>query len=219
MTISDLELCAAVVALYNEPATLWDLLLAPGADDGVCCALRRLGDDDMVVFRGSATVEDWARDFFAVPHEFAAHPQIGDVHAGFMLGMDETFAKLTPLLRESVHVTGHSLGAARASLFCGLLCATGKPPAARVVFGEPRPGCGALASILGAVRESRSYRNAGGGRHDLVTDVPTDPPFCHPTPPIDIFAPPPVGDPWGIFGYHHIQLYEAALARQAVKAA
>jgi hypothetical protein len=209
--ISDLVCCTAVMELYGVPAAGWDELLLPAGDDGVCVALRRLGDDDLVVFRGSQTAGDWLRDFFAIPHQFVTHPQLGDVHAGFMAGMSDAFAYLAPRLRSSIYVAGHSLGAARASLFCGLLCAAGRPPAARVVFGEPRPGCGMLRNLLRAVPLSRSYRNAGAGRHDLVTDVPTDPPFCHPAPLTDVHAPPPSGDPWGIFAYHRIQLYRAAL--------
>ncbi len=212
--ISDLTCCTAVVELYDAQAAPWDELLLPRTDGGVCCALRRIGDDDLIVFRGSKTVEDWLRDLAAIPHVPSGHPQLGDVHLGFMLGMDNVFAHLLPLLRSSVYVTGHSLGAARASLFCGLLCAAGRPPKARVVFGEPRPGCGGLRDLLRAV-PSRSYRNAGAGRHDLVTDLVTDPPFCHPTALTDIYAAPLPGDPWGLFAYHHVWLYRAALAAAA----
>lgn len=211
---SDLDLCRLVDALYNDPAAPWDALFLPEADDGVCCALRRIGEDDVVVFRGSETVQDWLRDFFAVPHQPTSHPQLGDVHAGFMAGMDDAASHLLPLLRKSVTVTGHSLGAARATLFAGLLAAAGKPPRARVVFGEPRSGCARLTELLADV-PGRSWRTAGAGRHDLVTDVPTDPPFGRVTALTDIFALPQAGDPWGIFSYHHIQLYQAALARQS----
>ncbi|MGO8916229.1 MAG: lipase family protein [Stellaceae bacterium] len=212
--ISDIDCVQACADLYQGGAG-FDALIEPDADDGVCVGLRRRGDDDLVIFRGSTTVEDWARDFLTIPHASTRHPQLGDVHAGFMLGMDDAFATLSPLLRPSVYVTGHSLGAARATLFCGLLVVAGRPPATRVVFGEPRSGCGSLTTILAGV-PGRSYRNAGAGRHDLVTDVPTEPPFGRVTPLTDVFAPPLPGDPWGIFAYHHIQLYQAALVRAGV---
>lgn len=215
--IADIDCVQACADLYQGGAG-FDALIEPDADDGVCVGLRRRGDDDLVVFRGSTTIEDWARDFLALPHACARHPQLGDVHAGFMLGMDDAFARLLPLLRSSVRVTGHSLGAARATLFCGLLAAAGRPPVARVVFGEPRSGCASLTTILAGVR-GRSYRSAGAGRHDLITDVPTEPPFSRVSPPTDIFAAPPPGDPWGIFAYHHIQLYQAALAAAGVEVA
>jgi hypothetical protein len=215
--IADTDCVRACVDLYRGGAG-FDALIEPDADDGVCVGLRRRGDDDLVVFRGSTTVEDWARDFLAVPHACIRHPQLGDVHAGFMLGMDEAFVRLLPLLRMSVYVTRHSLGAARATLFCGLLVAAGRPPAARVVFGEPRSGCGSLTTLLAGV-PGRSYRNTGGGRHDLVTDVPTEPPFSRVSRLMDVFAQPRPSDPWGIFAYHHIQLYEAALAAAGVEVA
>ncbi|HXZ02281.1 MAG TPA: lipase family protein [Stellaceae bacterium] len=216
--LSDLALCRLVDALYNDPAAPWDALFQPEADDGVCCALRRIGEVDVVVFRGSETVQDWLRDFFALPHEPANHPALGDVHAGFMEGMEDAFAHLLPLLGKTVVVTGHSLGAARATLFCGFMTAAGRPPRLRVVFGEPRSGCARLSELLAGV-PGRSFRTAGAGRHDLVTDVPTDPPFGRVTALTDIAALPPPGDPWGIFAYHHIQLYEAALARLNAAAA
>lgn len=215
---SDLDLCHLVDALYNDPAAPWDALFQPAEDDGVCCALRRLGDIDVVVFRGSETVQDWLRDFFALPHAFTTHPQLGDVHAGFMAGMDDAFSHLLPRLEKNVIVTGHSLGAARATLFSGLLAAAGRPPRRRVVFGEPRSGCAQLAALLAGV-PGRSFRTAGAGRHDLVTDVPTDPPFGRVTALTDLAASPPSGDPWGIFSYHHIQLYQAALVRESAAAA
>lgn len=223
--ISDLALVDIVAELYDSTAgdttdagAGWDHLLLPADDDGICAALRRIGDDDIVVFRGSETIEDWARDFLAIPHALGSHPQLGDVHAGFALGMDEAFAKLLPLLRASVHVTGHSLGAARATLFCGLLTAQNKAPVARVVFGEPRSGCASLTALLAGV-PGRSYRNAGAGRHDLVTDVPTAPPFGRVTPLTDICALPPADDPWGLLSYHHIQLYQAGVAAMTAAAA
>lgn len=215
--ITDIDCVQACADLYRGGAG-FDAVVEPEADHGVCVGLQRRGDVDLVVFRGSTTVEDWARDFLAIPHACARHPQLGDVHAGFMLGMDDAFARLLPLLRPSVWVAGHSLGAARATLFCGMLAVAGRPPAARVVFGEPRSGGASLTTILAGV-PGHSYRNAGRGRHDLITDVPTEPPFSRVCSLIDVFAAPMPGDPWGIFAYHHIQLYQAALAAAGVEVA
>lgn len=208
----DKQIADLCLALYADAPQGFDDLLWPEADDGVCCALKRLGDTDVVVFRGSTTIEDWLRDFLAIPHETETHPQLGDVHAGFMLGMDDAFAHLFPLLREKVIVTGHSLGAGRAALFMGLL-ATRLPDvdASAVLFGEPRSGCGRLQRLL-ADRKYRSYRNASKGGHDLITDLPTDPPYCRNRPLLDVSAPPPPGDPWGPFAFHHMELYQRALS-------
>lgn len=210
MSITDKQIVDIVAELYG-PNPQFDDLLWPESDNGVCCALRRLGDTDIVVFRGSKTAQDWWRDFMAIPHESAAHPQLGDVHAGFMEGMDDAFAHLFPLLRSRVIVCGHSLGAGRAQLFAALLIAADPTIDLEVVvFGEPRPGCGALQRLL-LTKPGRSYRNAGHGQHDVVCDVPTDPPFLHSRPLIDIYAEPAKDDPWGPLRMHHIALYQAAL--------
>ncbi|SIO38681.1 Lipase (class 3) [Bradyrhizobium erythrophlei] len=91
---------------------------------------------------------------------------------------------LRPLTGQPVIVTGHSLGAARAAVMCGLMVADGAAPAARVVFGEPKPGLMDFAERIKDV-PARSYRNGDALHHDLVTDVPFSfPPlqYVHPTP-------------------------------------
>jgi hypothetical protein len=97
------------------------------------------------------------------------------------------------------------------------MTAAGRPPAAIVAFGCPRPGYHQLADLLAAV-PLRSYRNGNAGNHDYVTDLPfTLPafPFVEPRPFIDICAPPPANDRWGLLAYHHIELYEQALVSEA----
>lgn len=212
--ITDRAICDIVAELYGKDPQNFADILWPESDDGVCAALRRINDTDVVVFRGSVTPQDWWRDFTAIPHEFTAHPQLGDVHAGFMDGMDDALAHLFPLLRSNVVVCGHSLGAARAALFTGLLHAATVQVAQTlrtVVFGEPRTGCGTFKALLAPI-PYHSYRNAGFGQHDLVCDVPTEPPFSHPRALIDIYAAPAKDDPWGPLRMHHIALYQAAMA-------
>lgn len=215
--VSDAEICDVVAELYdtsNEGPQGFDDLLWPEADDGVCAALKRYPDFDLVLFRGSTTPQDWARDFLALPHQLTTHPQLGDIHAGFALGMETAYAHLQPLLiKPNVVVTGHSLGAGRASIFSGLLTAQNSGlNISTVVFGEPRSGCDRLRVLL-AGNQYRSYRNAdpSGAGHDLVTDVPPDPPFARNRPLTDVFGAPGPNDPWGPFRYHHIQLYQEAL--------
>jgi hypothetical protein len=115
-------------------------------------------------------------------------------------------------------VAGHSLGAGRASILCGLAVVAGLVPVGRVVFGEPRPGFQKLADLIVSIGESRSYRNGKPGtfEHDLVTDVPyrIGPyQYMHPTSLLDVSALPPPLDEWGIFSYHHMLLYVQALSR------
>jgi len=216
--LDDKQLVDICARLYDDRSD-WDDLLWPEADDGVCVALQRVKDIDVVVFRGSVTLEDWVRDFFAVPHATINHPLLGDVHAGFMLGMDAAFDHVFPLLRSSVIVIGHSLGAGRAKLFSGLMVASGRVPMGCVVWGEPRSGCGKLKQLVSVIGSRRSYRNVGNnGLHDYVTDVPSDPPFCHDTPFTDHFVTPDPNDSWGMFRYHHISLYAQVSPAPAIAA-
>lgn len=182
-----------------------------GEDDGVCWALKRLPDFDLVVLRGSVTGLDWIRDLRAL----AIRTRIGHVHNGFHAGMEHVWRDLRPLINQPCIVTGHSLGAARAAILTALMVVDGMPPIARVVFGEPKPGMIDLAEILKAV-PGRSYRNGGDLHHDLVCDVPLSfPPlqYVHPTPVIPVCCR-PHGEEFeeqGIFAWHHIELYETAL--------
>ena len=183
-----------------------------GMDDGVCWALKRLQGFDVVIFRGSITLQDWLRDIDAI----ALPTRIGHAHAGFFDGMERAWSEARPMLRQPCIVTGHSLGAAHADILTALMTVDGVVPTSRVVFGEPKPGFLDLAMTIKDV-PGRSYRNGDALHHDLVTDVPFSfPPeeYVHPTPVIPVCAEPKADlfDRWGVFAYHHIQLYQAAIA-------
>lgn len=182
-----------------------------GEDDGVCWALKRLPGFDVVVLRGSVTSLDWIRDLRAL----ARKTRVGHAHIGFHAGMEHVWKDLRPLISQPCIVTGHSLGAARATVLTALMAADGAPPVARVVFGEPKPGLIDLADIVRTV-PGRSYRNGDDVHHDLVTDVPFSfPPlqYVHPTKIIPVCARPHEDEfiQNGVFAWHHIELYEAAL--------
>jgi hypothetical protein len=206
-------LCAAIYNYADGPAVAWDHF-DQGDDDGVCWGLKRLAGADVIVYRGSTTFEDWVRDLDAAP----ILTPIGHVHDGFHAGMQRASAEARALLKQPAIVSGHSLGAARAAIATAYLTRYGVPPVARVVFGEPKPGFADLAQAIVA-SPGRSYRNGDGTHHDLITDVPFSfPPldYVHPTPIIPVCAPPAADDRWGAFSWHHIQLYEAALAPRRV---
>lgn len=200
-------------AIYSPTAVIgdWDRFDI-GLDDGVCYAVKKLPGFDLVVFRGSITAQDWIADFRAMP----IPTRIGHVHSGFYAGMEHVWAELRPLLMQPVIISGHSLGAARAGILSGLMVKDGVIPAARVVFGEPKPGLIDLAELIKDI-PARSYRNGDALHHDVVTDVPFSLPpleYMHPTPIVPVCAE-PTGDLFsrlGAFAYHHMPLYLAGVS-------
>lgn len=208
----DAAIAALCAAIYTPRAILDFDRFDAGEDDGICWALKKLPGFDVVVLRGSVTAQDWIRDFRAI----ARPTRVGHVHDGFYAGMEHMWSDLRPLLFNPCIITGHSLGAARAAVLAALMTVDGIKPFARVVFGEPKPGLLDLAEIIAAV-PGRSYRNGDAVHHDLVTDVPFSfPPlqYVHPTPVMPVCMRPegPMFAQLGVFAWHHIQLYGAALA-------
>ena len=71
----DLALAQLCARLYATTAPGdWRRIWLPEDDDGVCVALAHIGDWDVVVDRGSTTLQDWLRDFQALPHAIIDHP-------------------------------------------------------------------------------------------------------------------------------------------------
>ena len=113
-----------------------------------------------------------------------------------------------------IYIAGHSLGGARAALYAWSRASRGLPVAGVYTFGSPRPGNGALCPVASSVPLWRTIQN---GR-DVIPAVPIDleivgEEYCHPTPPEQINEPPGEGDPWGLFGWHHVELYQAGVAK------
>jgi Lipase (class 3) len=215
---TDAAIASICAAIYRPAALIegWAHIDA-GLDDGVFWAVKRLAGYDVVCFRGSITLQDWVRDMRAL----AVPTRVGHAHAGFYAGMENVWSEARPLIQQPVVVCGHSLGAARGAVMTALMVADGAPPIARVVFGEPKPGLLDFAQFVKDV-PARSYRNGDDKHHDLVCDVPLSfPPlqYVHPTPIVPVFCPPEgsLFERLGAFAYHHVSLYETALAVAAHK--
>lgn len=211
MTPTTLDIVRLCGQIYQHDAAVsgFDYFDA-GMDDGIAWAIRRLDYFDVVILRGSVTLQDWIRDARAL----AIPTRIGHVHDGFYAGMEHMWADCRAKLRQPTIVGGHSLGAARAAVLTGLMKADGAEPAARIVFGEPKPGLIDFAQLLADI-PGKSYRNGDNLHHDLITDLPFSfPPeqYTRATPIIPVCAEPPANDRDGVFGWHHVQLYEAAIA-------
>jgi Lipase (class 3) len=220
--VSDAQIAAWLVDLYAGPAG-FDHYEPGQGDSGICWGLKLTADYDYVLLRGSVTPEDWLRDFIALATPFEHH-EFGPVHPGFLLGMEDMMKSLYEVMGHSMDnliIAGHSLGAGRAAILTALMISTydyGCYPVARVVFGEPKPGFPQLAEYIANV-PARSYRNGTGIHHDMITDVPlTLPPlenYVHPCPLTLVNNPPAnvLEADLDVFGYHHMPLYAAALAK------
>jgi lipase (class 3) len=210
MMPSDADLVSLCAKIYQSTDG-WDYY-DPGPDDGIVWSIKRLDGFDVVVFRGSVTLQDWLRDVQA----FAVPSRIGHVHSGFYAGMEHMWSDLKPMLEQPAIITGHSLGAARAGVLSALMTVDHVPPVARVVFGEPKPGLVDFAQLITRT-PGRSYRNGDDTHHDLITDIPFSfPPmqYVHPTPIIPVCCRPDESEfaDLGVFAWHHVPLYQAALA-------
>lgn len=147
----------------------------PGPTTQAFLAIR--GRDAILVFRGTTLtrVEDIVTDLFC--------PMVpgygGRVHGGFAHAVDEAWPQISTVLAEltardgplSVHVTGHSLGAALATLAALRLQTTPMVDVVQVVtFGSPRVFDEAAAHAYEKQLGARTYRVVNN--QDIVTEVP-----------------------------------------------
>lgn len=168
--ISDARLAEIAAAAYDPtvPAR-WER-------GDVKVALTVDGGFTILAWRGTVITDprDIIRDLDCLPRFRAG---LGDVHHGFLSGVESVEAQILADTSDSgpLVVTGHSLGAAMALIFGGLLCLIGHPPAAIVTLGSPRLG---FATIEGLLKDipGRDYRHG----EDPVTPLP--PIFEHPRP-------------------------------------
>jgi hypothetical protein len=178
---TDAELCAEMSRLaylkFESGSTLQDQMKSilnkigfdqysffnAGGTQGFCCSD---GSKTLLSFRGTESDDptDLVSDAFAIPLKWAG---AGRVHAGFAralaLVQDDVAAALanveTPLL-----ITGHSLGAALATLAASLW-----RPGSLITFGSPRVGDSEFCASLDGVDVQRFVDCC-----DIVTRVPPE---------------------------------------------
>ncbi|MGA2619748.1 MAG: lipase family protein [Thermoguttaceae bacterium] len=97
----------------------------------------------VLAFRGTDSIQNWLTDGQAAQITDPAYP--GQVHQGFARALTEIWPGLTQILPRpasatAVWVTGHSLGAALATLAAVRLRAAGFAVRAVYTFGSPRVG-------------------------------------------------------------------------------
>jgi hypothetical protein len=208
--ITDRDIANLCGAIYpGQPPVDWAVFEEP--PEGIAFGLRDFGATLALIFRGTVTIWDWLRDLEALADPLE-HAGLGAVHPGFFAGLPELWVRLkSRLLTKPCIIAGHSLGAARASLFTGLMVLDGYVPLRRLCFGEPRPGFRQAGSII-ARAKGRSYCNGNGRAHDLVTDVPFTTfieDYVHSTPLVPVSAPPTDADVRrdALFAWHSMTLY------------
>ena len=90
-TITDRDIANLCSGIYAYPGALpvaWDHFDL-GIDDGVCWALKTFLGADVVIMRGSDSLEDWIHDADAI----AITTRLGKVHPGFYAGMEKMWSE------------------------------------------------------------------------------------------------------------------------------
>jgi len=142
--------------------------------------IARARQEVFLVFRGTMTTTEWLRDFTIrlAPYPYGAHGKVHDgfiqTYGDFRSRIQETLGPLAP--GRKLFVTGHSLGAALATLAAADAASTGRAvPAAVYTFGSPRVGDRDFAEDYNRVLGKRSFRIANSS--DLVVAMPFPVPF------------------------------------------
>jgi pimeloyl-ACP methyl ester carboxylesterase len=167
----------------------------------------------VIILPGTEDWQQWLLDFDAVPFD---HPTFGPIHSGGWVGIeafcDEFVARrnATGFLLPIV-IIGHSLGGMEAPLVAAELLRRGIEVARLVCFAPPRCGTQVLGDYIARI-DATLYRTRGNiwPGHDIVTDVPTDPPYKHVDALTDVTATPLASDAWEA-RYHHMPLYAGAI--------
>ena len=120
---------------------------------------------DVHVFRGSDDMESWIADLTVVPQQVWG---LGYVHAGFYGALAAILPACLALPRPTA-ITGHSLGAAMAILYAGVLALMRQP--VPVFAFEPPKLCadGTLANLM-KIMDVPFYATRNG--NDVVPTVP-----------------------------------------------
>ncbi len=189
--ITALDAAKLCVHSYDETNTAFD---AWRDVNDVVGGIKYIGDNTVLVMRGSDDVVDWLHDLSAWPD----WTNDGVVDAGFADGIRGFLAIVKPFIKGNLILTGHSLGAAR----CCIIAAAIKT-SQMILFGCPKVGLDAFKdAVIKSGVDIQSYRNGD----DPVTLVP--PFYDHIIPPTQLRPVHQFDDP---IQYHMIDEYVASL--------
>lgn len=124
----------------------------------------------VLVFRGTQEFQDWLTNLNTLPTRWS---EGGQVHRGFKNALENVWPAVETYLstlKVPVFYTGHSLGAALATL-----AAARRPPQALYTFGTPRVGDAEFSKIFENIKAYRIVNH-----RDLIVTVPLAAlGFCH----------------------------------------
>ena len=206
----DLECAQLMQELYNlKPGGSdngpFNFVLREATDYGINVGILEDEKFIFMIFRGSVTQEDWARD--AVSFLPETLPGVGTFPLGFSQGLEECRSTLYQYIRNAkpVILVGHSLGAAHAGIMGQIMTRDGGTPARTVLMGCPNLVPDSAKGELINAGPVINYKNGD----DFVTDVP----------PIDWTQIAPFEhidgghDDWpNFFMYHHVNLYVTGIS-------
>jgi len=203
------DLAQLQLGIYGTIPIAWDYSTGPAAR--VVWAAKKGADGVTdIVFRGSQNMNDWLCDVNAL--STVNVPGMGRVHPGFYDSMQWVWQDVQARTQAPRRFSGHSLGAARATILTGLAVLDHHDPVARVCWGEPKSGFAEMAQLISIV-PARSYRNSaerGSRHHDPVTDVPCFLPnfeYVHACTLTDVCVPPVGKSEWDLLAWHPMELY------------
>ena len=144
------------------------------ANDTECFVVAAEGDHAWaaLVFRGTENIQDW---LINAHFKMGPWPLGGNVHEGFRNALDTVWERVEATLQKvagdvPLFLSGHSLGAALATLAASKLLASERNPVATYTFGSPFTGDAAFGATLDTGHLYRVVHD-----RDLVPTVP--PPF------------------------------------------
>lgn len=177
------RLAAAAEHIYADPAAVEKTALKEWRVSRFCfidieatqCFVAAGRDDVIVCFRGTEgnSLEDWLSD---LDFDLVDGPLNARVHAGFYDALSRIWHVLDSEVRhlqsdgKRLWVTGHSLGAALATLAAARWCEEGRPIAGLYTFGQPRTGDHSFARNFDFAFRPNAFRIVNN--LDIVTRTP-----------------------------------------------
>ncbi len=177
----------------TEESSLFNKKSSPHLPIGFCAKQKA---DIFLVFRGTTTISEWVRNI-NIQFTLAPFPQFGQVHNGFLQSYSifrsviaDIFNQIDP--RQNVYVSGHSLGAALATLaFTDISLSHHFKSSFIYTFASPRVGDNYFVSAYNRLFPNRSFRITNTS--DIITSLPLPVPlfnmiggyFSHIETPID----------------------------------